>query len=241
MAEKNDKCFIEDIKIQPNGNKVVFGTHGGRSYLEFADIDDKGELGPVKSVNLRLSSAMLHVDWTSDGNVVILNSQSYELMWYDLSSESRVNASDAKDFEYHQWTLKLGFPVQGIFPTPELDDVNTVCRSWNREVLATGDDAAIVKLFKWPCTVKKSRFQEYRGHSSHVMRTRFTQGDNYLISAGGLDKTLLVWKTDFGTEPVEDQAPALSDGDSFEDQDDEPESDDDDDDDFGVVRSNEER
>ncbi len=73
------------------------------------------------------------------------------------------------------------------------------------------------------------------------MRTRFTQGDNYLISAGGLDKTLLVWKTDFGTEPVEDQAPALSDGDSFEDQDDEPESDDDDDSDFGVVRSNEER
>ena len=50
-----------------------------------------------------------------------------------------------------------------------------------------------------------------------------------------MDKTLLVWKTDFGTEPVDEHGPQLSDGDSFEDQDSEPEDDDDEDYDFGRV------
>lgn len=46
---------------------------------------------------------------------------------------------------------------------------------------------------------EKSAFKEYKGHSSHVTKVRFTKGDNYLVSTGGADKTVIVWKTDFGT------------------------------------------
>ena len=36
------------------------------------------------------------------------------------------------------------------------------------------------------------------------MRVRFTCDDNYLISVGGLDKSIIIWKTDFGSEPPTD-------------------------------------
>ena len=42
MAAKNDKCWIEDIKVSPSGQKVVFGTHGGLSYIEVASIKADG-------------------------------------------------------------------------------------------------------------------------------------------------------------------------------------------------------
>jgi len=33
------------------------------------------------------------------------------------------------------------------------------------------------------------------GHSSHVTRVRFSKDDNWLVSTGGNDKTVLLWKT----------------------------------------------
>lgn len=31
------------------------------------------------------------------------------------------------------------------------------------------------------------------------MRVRFTSDDNFLITVGGNDKSVIVWKTDFGS------------------------------------------
>jgi len=52
--------------------------------------------------------------------------------------------------------------------------------------------------------VPKQKRKEYIGHSSHVMRVRFTCDDNYLISVGGNDKSIIVWKTDFGNAALLD-------------------------------------
>lgn len=64
-------------------------------------------------------------------------------------------------------------------------------------MIATGEDTSLVKLFKYPC-LEGASAKQYKAHSSHVARVKFTAGDNYLISAGGNDKTVIVWKTDFG-------------------------------------------
>lgn len=37
-----------------------------------------------------------------------------------------------------------------------------------------------------------------------MMRVRFTCDDNYLISVGGNDKSIIVWKTDFGNAALLD-------------------------------------
>lgn len=45
--------------------------------------------------------------------------------------------------------------------------------------------------------VEGASFKDYNGHSSHICRVRFSANDKYVVSAGGNDKTLMIWETDF--------------------------------------------
>jgi microtubule-associated protein-like 6 len=75
----------------------------------------------------------------------------------------------------------------------------------NKQVIATGDDFSLVKLFRSPCVVEHASYKAYGGHSSHIPKVRFTPNDKYLISVGGNDKSVFVWETDFGVEGEEEE------------------------------------
>jgi WD40 repeat protein len=89
---------------------VVFGTHGGLSKIELVKVTENGKkLQKIAAVNLGISSAVTHLDWTTDSNSVVINSQAYELMWLDVNSQTRIGASSAKNIDYATWTCVLGF------------------------------------------------------------------------------------------------------------------------------------
>jgi hypothetical protein len=68
-------AWVEDVKIAPNSQTVVFGTHGGLSKVEIVKVLDNGKkLHKVAAVNLGISSALTHLDWSTDSNSVVLNS-----------------------------------------------------------------------------------------------------------------------------------------------------------------------
>ena len=204
LAKKSDHWWIEDIKFAPDNTQFVFGTHGGLSKIEFVKVEDNGKISKGKVVDVGMSSALTHLDWSSDSEYVVVNSQGYELFWVNTSSYERVTASSAKDIDWYTWTWVLGFPVIGIWPGVDMTDVNACWRSFNRRILATGEDSSKVKLFKYPWYVEKAKFKEYYGHSSHLTEVKFTVGDNYLVTVGGNDKTVIVWSTDFGKDTGED-------------------------------------
>ncbi len=104
-------AWVQDVKIAPNSKLACFGTHGGLSKVEVVSIGADLELKKAASINLGITSALTHLDWTMDSSVVVINSQAYELMWVDVKSKQRVNASSAKDLDYASWTCILGFPV----------------------------------------------------------------------------------------------------------------------------------
>lgn len=220
-------AWVEDLKISPDNKYVCFGTHGGLSKLEVVEVKSNGQqLKRVKSVNLGLSSALTHLDWTFDATTVLVNSQGYELLWYNVAGQDKVNASATKGFEYATFTSLLGFPVQGIWPNPDYSDVNTTCRSWSQNILATGEDSGLVKLFRYPCVTEGANATEHSGHSSHVTKVKFTADDRSLVSVGGNDKTLIFWDTDFAmgggqqlfdeSDDDDGQADGLDDDDDFE-------------------------
>lgn len=72
--------------------------------------------------------------------------------------------------------------------------MNAVDRSSSNKLLATADDFGKVKLFKYPCVTAGAKFKVFEGHSSHVTNAAFTPDNNYLISAGGNDKSLFQWR-----------------------------------------------
>lgn len=97
---------------------------------------------------------------------IIANSQAYELRYFEIDSAENGKSGTIlnqilKDMDepdnpgWSTWTCKLGWPVQGIFQGPDYSDVNAVCRSNNKMVLATGDDNGKVNLYKYPVVVDK--------------------------------------------------------------------------------------
>ena len=67
---------------------AAFGSHGGLSKIELVKVTDNGKkLQKMASVDLAISSALLHLDWSQDSGALVVNSQAYELMWLDVNSK----------------------------------------------------------------------------------------------------------------------------------------------------------
>jgi len=41
--DKDTKAWVEDVKISPNSQMIVFGTHGGLSKIELVKVVDNGK------------------------------------------------------------------------------------------------------------------------------------------------------------------------------------------------------
>lgn len=212
--------WVEDIKISPDNKMVAFGTHDGLSNLEIVSVDLKAAAGnkfvKFNSGNTGITSALTHLDWSIDSQNVMINSQANELMFIDATQKGarvqQTRASSMKDAQWYTWTVLHGWACQGIWPGVDYTDVNSIDRSHDGTILATGDDFGNVKLFKFPCTEKKAQFQgPYKGHSSHVTKVKFTANDSLLITTGGGDKTVFVWDTSLTNDSefdMRDQQPA---------------------------------
>ena len=136
------------------------------------------------------SSALLHLDWSTDSSLISLNTQDYRLIFFN-SDASTQSASSMADTRWATWTQKFGFPVQGVFQGVDYSDVNTVCRDPTEQFMAAGYDDQCIRLFKYPCYIEKQVCKTYTGHSSHVTRIKFTRSK--MVSLGGLDRTIIVW------------------------------------------------
>lgn len=145
----------------------------------------------LKKIDYAISSALLHADWSKNSSVVSINSQAPEIRFFGIDG-SNPSASSLRNESWATWTQKFGFPVQGIFQGSDYSDVNTVCRDpYSNKFLAVGYDDQCIRLFRYPCYIPKQVHKTLYGHSSHVTRVRFN--DKYMISIGGLDRTIIVW------------------------------------------------
>ncbi|KAL6040731.1 Echinoderm microtubule-associated protein-like 1, partial [Balamuthia mandrillaris] len=141
------------------------------------------------------TSAIIHCDFSEDSKYLQTDSNSYELLYWDLENMQMVMHPGAiRDVNYHTWSCVLGWAVVGIWP-PGSDgtDVNAVSRSSDRKLLVTGDDFNGVKLFSYPVTKPQAAHKRYAGHSSHVMNVSFAAGDNKVVSVGGKDHSVFQW------------------------------------------------
>lgn len=64
-----------------------------------------------------MSSALLCLDWSQDGEYILVTNQSYEILIFNVSDGTKVEhekrpSSHNHDLrEWHTYTQKLGFPV----------------------------------------------------------------------------------------------------------------------------------
>jgi len=190
VAHKKDaKEWIEAIQYSPCGEFLAVGSHDNVIYI----YDNAYNL---KAKCKKHSSFITSVDWSSDSNFIQSVCGAYELLFFDAHSGAQQTggASALRDEPWATFSAKLGWPVQGIFPSGvDGSHINGVDRSHSGTLVATGDDWRLVNLLRYPC-LKGGKPTSYAGHSEHVVRVKFDEQDKHLYSIGGYDRTLIQWK-----------------------------------------------
>jgi WD40 repeat protein len=106
-------------------------------------------------------------------------------------------ATNTRDTQWATQSCVLGWACQGIWqPGQDGSDINHADKSNGAlddgtELLATGNDDGMVKVFRYPSMVENAEFLDLRAHSSHVTKVRFSVNNNYLFSTGGNDTTVI--------------------------------------------------
>ncbi|PIO16683.1 hypothetical protein AB205_0108340, partial [Aquarana catesbeiana] len=111
---------------------------------------------PVWSTTLEgHSSYITHLDWASDSSSFMTNSGDYEVLYWDPDSAKQiVSAESVRNAEWENASCTLSFHVLGVWPDgADGTDINSVTKSHDRKLLATGDDFGGVRLFSYPCVV----------------------------------------------------------------------------------------
>ncbi|EGR30612.1 hypothetical protein IMG5_127930 [Ichthyophthirius multifiliis] len=199
--------WIQDIKISADEKMVTFGVHGINSSIEIFEIQNMKFTQNINSINIQkeLSGSIIHLDWSCNSQILAVNTDNFELKYINLHSKNSVPPNQIKEEKWHTWTCIYGWFSKGIFKYRDGKDVDSCIRSYNSKVLVTGDDFGNINLYNYPTCVPKQIHHTYRAHSSKITRVRFTPEDKYLISIGGEDQSIMVWKTVNIQEDITDQ------------------------------------
>ena len=185
------KEWIEATQYSPCGNFLAVGSHDNFVYVY--DVNHNYKL---ISKFVKQNSFITSLDWSTDSNSIQSVSGSYEVLYSDAHNAHQFTEGGHKfkDEEWTTWSSKLGWPVQGIFPSgTDGSHINGVDRNNKKDLVATGDDWRLVNLHRWPALFGSTP-KSYVGHSEHVVRVKFDSKDEYLYSIGGYDRTLIQWK-----------------------------------------------
>ncbi|XP_028026451.1 echinoderm microtubule-associated protein-like 2 isoform X3 [Bombyx mandarina] len=187
---------IQTIQYSPDNKMVALGSRDNFIYIY--RVEDNGARYSRLGKCLGHSSYITHLDWSEDSQYIRSNSGDYELLfWNAMTCRQVTSPSSLRDAAWASNTCPITFTTVGVWPeNADGTDINSCARSRDGRLAATGDDFGKVKLYAYPVTQPKSLCHAYGGHSSHVTCVRFTQDGARLLSAGGLDTSLMQWLVD---------------------------------------------
>merc|ERR1712100_755682 len=180
------------VDWSPDGFTVAIGSQDNNIYLH-----DVNSSFSVRAMCTKHNKFITDMDFSVDSATLQSNCGGYELLFYNtIDGTQNPSASSVKNVEWASWTCPLGWPVQGIWQEEDEGgaNINSVHRSNSKDLVAAADELGRVKMYNYPCLESGAAFVEGRGHSSHVTAVRFNKSDSYLMTVGGTDRTVCVWK-----------------------------------------------
>eukprot|EP00063_Salmo_salar_P011762 XP_013986597.1 PREDICTED: echinoderm microtubule-associated protein-like 6 [Salmo salar] len=193
-GKKRDRSVaIQDIRFSPDNRLLAVGSVDNA--VDFYDLTlgpSLNRIGYCKDI----AGFVVQMDFSADSKYIEVSTGTYSRQVHEVPSGKMVaEQSVIERITWATWTSVLGDEVLGVWPrNAEKADVNCACVSHAGLNVVTGDDFGLVKLFDFPCIEKFAKHKRYFGHSAHVTNIRFSYDDKYVISAGGNDCSLFVWK-----------------------------------------------
>jgi WD40 repeat protein len=179
--------WIEAMVYSPDSKNLAVGSHDNMIYI----VDTKSYKKVTKLTGH--SSFITSLDWSVDGSYIRSNCGAYELLFFNITNKKRdpSGASNTIETIWADQTCKLGWNVQGIFPSGcDGSHINSVAMSKDGKLIASGDDYGLVCLYRNPL-LEGHASSKYRGHSEFVTSVKFSPDNQYLWSTGGQDQTTI--------------------------------------------------
>ncbi|GMH62047.1 hypothetical protein TrLO_g8072 [Triparma laevis f. longispina] len=235
LAElKQPTQWIQEMKYSFEGSRLCVGCHDDHVYvydvqnaysfcgkialknyathIDFGLVLKDDEIMNEKSVVVSKESGEKTRNVTIE-EIYIQISTPDSLEFFDLKMLSRMPSPlPLKDMTLASLTNNLGFATQGIEENVLSVDRNHLYKKV--PVLAASDDMGSIKLYNYPCVNREAAEKTYLAHSSAIQNIRFTYDDGNLVSIGGSDRTICVWKTDIIEEARELDAAGVCDSDT---------------------------
>ncbi|GMF15707.1 unnamed protein product [Phytophthora lilii] len=207
---------IAQVKYCPNAKYLAVGVKD--TFVYIYDV-----LNGYKKLHVceGHSSAVMHLTWNKDGDILQSNAADGEILHWLVSpskgeTKQITDAFLVRDVQWTKWTCVFGWPTPGIWSpeSPNLVDITGVCttgpktlseyekksmhETLNEDLLAVACRSS-VHLLKFPAH-RGARRKVYKAHSSAIAALDFSFDDAYLITVGGDDGTLMQWKVLSGGE-----------------------------------------
>lgn len=162
--------WIECMHYSPDSKNLAVGSHDNMIYL----VETKTYKKVTKLTGH--SSFITSLDWSVDGNFIRTNCGAYELLFFNIPNKKRdpSGASNTVETIWCDQTCKLGWNVQGIFPSGcDGSHINSVAMTKDQKLIASGDDYGLVCLYRNPL-LDGHASSKYRGHSEFVTSVKFS-------------------------------------------------------------------
>jgi WD40 repeat protein len=193
----SDMCFSKDggtLAVASNDNIIYLLTVNGPT-----DVQPKARCRGH-------SSYITHISMSYDAQWLMSNDGSGEILYWDVNTgdqETRLDKVKSATWSPNQ--CPLSWQTQGVWPANgDLTDVNA-CMTRGVGVsgmegppgygmIVTADDFGKIKVFNSPSLGWCAPAMVHRGHSAHVTNVCFNADGSRVISVGGNDRCVFVWR-----------------------------------------------
>ena len=202
---RNSQQYITTIAFSPDGHYLAVGSLD--SVVNVYDVV-RGYI--LHSTCNEFNGFVSQLDWSMDSRHVRANSGFFELCFYDVvgpvdfeegDEALALTPKEARDIQWFTNTCTLAWSNLGVWPTGAPVQVNSVdvavqkCATATESgMIAAGNDDGIITLFRYPAPNRSAPFLRLIGHGPHISMVRWTKDEQYLISTGASDRSIMLWQ-----------------------------------------------
>ncbi len=193
---KHRKKAIKEVEFSPDGHILAVGDSEGNLDLY---------LVPTFKPSFKLkrsTSEICHIDWSTDSRYIQMQDMDSNLYYFDAQKGVPLpeGAKQLRDEKWKYSICTIGWPIQGIYQ-PNMLNATYICadRSPERlsglsQMIAVGDTMSFIRVFRYPCIRIDAKYLELRGHSGPITALTFNEAGTHLLTIGGSDRCVMIWK-----------------------------------------------
>eukprot|EP00826_Nyctotherus_ovalis_P045422 TRINITY_DN5031_c0_g1_i4.p1 TRINITY_DN5031_c0_g1~~TRINITY_DN5031_c0_g1_i4.p1 ORF type:complete len:629 (-),score=192.32 TRINITY_DN5031_c0_g1_i4:135-2021(-) len=188
----SEKHKITALKYSADGNRLAVATSDTHVYLyNSSSTYEYEKLGVIGG----REGFVIDIDWSVDNSCFRGMTNDYYVWFFD-AGDMRIHDDIewTKKLEWDSGSVKLTWCTEGVYPKEcDGEHIKAVAISNNKQLVASGDAANRMNLYRNPCR-PGSKCKSFRGHASTVDCIIFAPNDFTIFSVAGPDRCIMQWK-----------------------------------------------